>query len=94
MVVNKGAAGARRLTVTLAELRAHGAAAQVWQLTSSNAITRLADVPVVRRARADDDAARAEHHAVRHPARDHPDRPARGADRRPHRAVALGADWR
>ena len=32
-------------TVTLAN-SAHGAASEVWQLTSANAITRLADVPV------------------------------------------------
>ena len=31
---------------------AHGAASEVWQLTSANAITRLADVAGLRRARA------------------------------------------
>jgi hypothetical protein len=44
MVVNKGAATAST-TVTLANA-AHGAASEVWQLTSANAITRLADAPV------------------------------------------------
>ncbi len=44
MVVNKGAASAPT-TVTLANA-AHGAASEVWQLTSANAISRLADVPV------------------------------------------------
>ena len=44
MVVNKGAAAAST-TVTLANA-AHGAASEMWQLTSANAITRLADAPV------------------------------------------------
>jgi len=43
MVVNKGAATAST-TVTLANA-AHGAASEMWQLTSANAITRLADAP-------------------------------------------------
>ena len=84
MVINKGASGSAPATVTLANVT-HGTASQVWQLTSANAITRLADVPVSGGARADGDAAGAERHAVRHPARHHADRPARGADRRPHR---------
>jgi hypothetical protein len=44
MVINKATASAST-TVTLANV-AHGAASQVYQLTSANAITRLADVPV------------------------------------------------
>ena len=44
VVVNKGAAAAST-TVTLANA-AHGAASEMWQLTSANAITRLADAPV------------------------------------------------
>ena len=44
MVVNKGTASAPT-TVTLANA-AHGAAGEVWQLTSGNVITRLGDVAV------------------------------------------------
>ena len=45
MVVNKVLSGTTPVTVSLAAF-APGAAAQVWQLTSANAISRLADVPV------------------------------------------------
>ncbi|MFI5041916.1 MAG: FG-GAP-like repeat-containing protein [Acidimicrobiales bacterium] len=45
MVVNKVLSGTTPVTVSLAAF-APGAAAQAWQLTSANAIRRLADVPV------------------------------------------------
>jgi len=44
MAVNKSTASAPT-TVTLANA-VHGASGEVWQLTSANAITRLADVAV------------------------------------------------
>jgi hypothetical protein len=45
MVINKALSGSASATITLANV-SHGAAAQAWQLTSANAITRLADVAV------------------------------------------------
>ena len=45
MIINKALSGSTPVTVSLANFIA-GAAAQAWQLTSANAITRLADVPV------------------------------------------------
>jgi hypothetical protein len=44
MAINKGTASTAA-TITLANVT-HAAAAEAWQLTSSNVITRLADVPV------------------------------------------------
>ena len=44
VVVNKGT-GSTASTIALANVT-HAAAAEVWQLTAANAITRLADVPV------------------------------------------------
>lgn len=44
-VINKGASASAPVTLSLANF-APGAAAQAWQITSANAITRLADVPV------------------------------------------------
>ena len=54
------------MTVNLANF-APGAAAQVWQLTASNTITRLADVDGVRPGLRHE-CAGAERHAVRRPA--------------------------
>jgi hypothetical protein len=45
MVINKVAGTTQNATIGLANLTASGPA-QVWQLTSANAITRLTDVPV------------------------------------------------
>ena len=44
MVINKGTA-ATPATIALANVT-HAAAAQAWQLTAGNTITRVADVPV------------------------------------------------
>ena len=48
MVVSKVLSGSTPVTVNLMNF-APGASAQVWQLTSANAISRLADVPVTDR---------------------------------------------
>ena len=45
MVISKVLSGSTPVTVNLANF-ASGSSAQAWQLTSSNAITRIADVPV------------------------------------------------
>jgi hypothetical protein len=45
MVVNNALSGNTPVTIALANFRP-GATAQVWQLTSANAIARLADVAV------------------------------------------------
>ena len=75
-------------TVNARQRRRTAAPAQVWQLTSANAITRLADVAGHRRAQLRRHAAGAERHAVRGRARYTAEWSAGGADRRPHRAVA------
>ena len=49
MVINKGLYAAAPVTVNLANFSG-GTAAQTWQLTSANAITRLADTPVAGNA--------------------------------------------
>ena len=63
MVISKSPVGDAPATINLANF-AHGGAAQVWQLTAANAITRLADVTRQRR-QLRRHAAGAEHHAVR-----------------------------
>ena len=83
MVLNKGPTSAPT-TVTLANAAA-GAQRSVAAHVA-NAITRLADVTVTAGTVARRSGA--ERHPVRDPARDHADRPAGGADRRPDRAVA------
>jgi hypothetical protein len=45
VVINKALSGPAAATITIAN-HAHGTTAQAWQLTSANAITRLADVGV------------------------------------------------
>ena len=48
MVISKGLSGSTPVTVTLTNF-APATSAQVWQLTSANTISRLADVPVTDR---------------------------------------------
>ena len=73
--------GSTPATINLANFT-HGGTAQVWQLTSANTITRLADV-TRQRQQLRRDAAGAEHHALRGPRQRDRDTAA-AADERAH----------